>query len=72
MEKPNPALFLKVIDVYLQRLTVKKIIPIDFNTAKNEVFYDMVESVPDGQEDIFRKALINFELATDLEGWYNE
>ena len=72
IEKPNPSLFLNVMSVYLDRMLVKKIIPIDYKNAKNEVYYDMVGLIPEEQQDVFKKALVDFESITDVEGWYND
>lgn len=71
MEKPNPSLFLNVMSVYLDRMLVKKIIPIEYKNAKNEVYYDMLDLISADQQDVFKKALIDFESITDVEGWYN-
>ena len=72
IEKPSPSLFLNVMSVYLDRMLVKKIIPIDYKNAKNEVYYDMVGLIPEEQQDVFKKALVDFESITDVEGWYND
>ena len=72
IEKPNPSLFLNVMSVYLDRMLVKKIIPIEYKNAKNEVYYDMVGLIPEEQQDVFKKALVDFESITDVEGWYND
>jgi hypothetical protein len=72
IDKPNPSLFLEVMKVYLDRMRVKKLIPIEYKNAKNEVYYDMVELIPEEQQDVFKKALADFENITDVEGWYND
>ena len=72
MEKPNPSLFLNVMSVYLDRMLVKKIIPIEYKNAKNEVYYDMLELIPEEQQGVFKKALVDFESITDIEDWYND
>lgn len=72
IEKPNPSLFLNVMSVYLDRMLVKKIIPIEYKNAKNEVYYDMIGLIPEEQQDVFKKALADFESITDIEGWYND
>ena len=72
IEKPNPSLFLNVMSVYLDRMLVKKIIPIEYKNAKNEVYYDMIGLIPEEQQDVFKKALADFESITDVEGWYND
>jgi len=72
VEKPNPSLFLNVMSVYLDRMLVKKIIPIEYKNAKNEVYYDMLELIPKEQQDVFKKALADFESITDIEDWYND
>lgn len=72
IEKPNPSLFLNVMRVYLDRMIVKKIIPIEYKNAKNEVYYDMLDLISVDQQDVFKKALADFESITDVEGWYND
>jgi hypothetical protein len=72
VEKPNPSLFLDVMKVYLDRMFIKKIIPIDYNNAKNEVYFDMLNLFAEEDQHIFKKALDDFECITDVEGWYND
>jgi hypothetical protein len=72
IEKPNPSLFLNVMSVYLDRMLVKKLIPIEYKNAKNEVYYDMLELIPEEQQGVFKKALADFESITDIEDWYND
>ena len=71
IDKPNPSMFLNVMGIYLDRLLVKKIIPIEYKNAKNEVYYYKVSMVEEEQQDVFKKALEDFESITDIEGWYN-
>ena len=70
MQKPNPSLFLNVMNEYLNRLTLKTIIPIDYENAKMETYYDMVSLVPAEQQELFKKALSDFESITDIKSWY--
>jgi hypothetical protein len=72
IDKPNPSMFLNVMGIYLDRLLVKKIIPIEYKNAKNEVYYDMLDLISVDQQDVFKKALEDFESITDVEGWYND
>jgi hypothetical protein len=72
IEKPNPSLFLNVMSVYLDRMLVKKLIPIEYKNAKNEVYYDMLGLIPEEQQNVFKKALADFESITDIEDWYND
>jgi hypothetical protein len=72
IEKPNPSLFLNVMSVYLDRMLVKKLIPIEYKNAKNEVYYDMLGLIPEEQQSVFKKALADFESITDIEDWYND
>ena len=72
IDKPNPSLFLNVMRVYLDKMIVKKIIPIEYKNAKNEVYYDMLDLISVDQQDVFKKALTDFESITDVEGWYND
>jgi hypothetical protein len=72
MQKPNPSLFLDVMNEYLNRLTVKKIIPIEYENAKMETYYDMVRLVPLEQQELFKKALDDFDSITDIKGWYED
>jgi hypothetical protein len=53
-------------------MIVKKIIPIEYKNAKNEVYYDMLDLISVDQQDVFKKALEDFESITDVEGWYND
>ncbi len=72
MQKPDPENYLQVMSVFLERMKVKKLIIGDYKTAKEEVYLDMVSYVPKDQQEVFRKALDDFEAITDLVGWYNE
>ena len=72
IEKPSPSLFLNVMEVYLDRMLVKKIIPIEYKNAKNEVYFDMLNLFAEEDQHIFKKALTDFESITDVEGWYND
>jgi hypothetical protein len=72
MQKPNPSLFLNVMKDYLNRMTIKKIIPIDYEDAKMQTYYDMVSIVPKEQQELFKKALEDFENATDVRSWYED
>lgn len=72
IEKPSPSLFLNVMNIYLDRMHVKKIIPIEYKNAKNEVYFDMLNLFAKEDQHIFKKALADFESITDIEGWYND
>ena len=72
MQKPNPSLFLNVMKEYLNRLTIKKIIPIEYENAKMETYYDMLSLVPSEQQELFKKALSDFESITDIKSWYQD
>ncbi len=72
MQKPNPEMFLNVMSVFLNRMRIKSLIPIDYVTAKNEVYFDLASSVPEEQQEVFKKALDDFESITDIEEWYND
>lgn len=75
-EKPyklNPAAYVKVLEIFLDRLLVKKIIPIRFEDAVNQVLFDMDTMFEDeDNRKAFREVVRNFEENTDLEGWYND
>ncbi len=75
-EKPyklNPAAYVKVLEIFLDRLLVKKIIPIRFEDAVNQVLFDMDTMFEDeDNRKAFREVIRNFEENTDLEGWYND
>ena len=58
--------------VYLDRMLVKKIIPIDYKNAKNQVYLDMLDLFAEDDQAIFKKALADFDSITDIEGWYND
>ena len=70
-EKINTTAYVKVLDIFLDRLTVKRIIPIPYKNAVNEVLYDM-DSMFDDEENrkAFRGVIDNFTEQTNLEGWY--
>lgn len=71
--KPNPELFLNVMKVYLNRLAVKRLIIDNYSIAKEEVYFDMVNQFPDEeQQNVFRKAIDDFDSITNVEEWYNE
>jgi hypothetical protein len=72
MQKPNPSLFLKVMEIYLDRLQVKKMIPIPYENAINEVYFSMLEIIPKDQHNVFNQAIKDFESITDIEEWYND
>jgi len=72
MQKPNPSLFLQAMDIYLERLSVKKIIPIPYENARNEVYFDMINMFPQEHQEIFKQAIKDFENITDIEEWYND
>lgn len=72
MQKPNPSLFLSVMSEYLNRLTIKKIIPIDYEQAKMQTYYDMVSLFPTEHQDLFKTALDDFESITDIKSWYEK
>jgi hypothetical protein len=72
MQKPNPSLFLNVMKEYLNRLSIKKIIPIEYENAKMETYYDMLSLVPSEQQELFKKALSDFESITDIKSWYQD
>lgn len=72
IEKPSPSLFLEAMKVYLDRMLVKKIIPIEYKNAKNEVYLDMLDLFAEDEQAIFKKALADFDSITDIEGWYND
>jgi len=70
-EKINPTAYVKAIDIFMDRLVVKRIIPIPFKDAVNQVLYDM-DSMFDDDENrqAFRMVIDNFREMTNLEGWY--
>ena len=71
MSKPDPIIYVKVLEIFLDRMTVKKIIPIDYKNALNEVKFDMVGMFDDEEnKKAFELVIKNFEEVTDLKGWY--
>ena len=69
--KPKTDAYLKVLEIFLDRMLVKKIIPIDYKNALNEVVLDMTEMFADDENKAAFKAVIdNLIEVTDLEGWY--
>lgn len=70
-DKLNPAAYVKVLEIFLDRMMVKKIIPIPYKNALNEVLFDMDTMFEDEENRIaFRGAIENFKEQTNLQGWY--
>jgi len=70
-EKLNPAAYVRALEIFLDRMMVKKIIPIQYENAINEVLFDMDSMFEDEENRIaFRGAIENFMEQTDLKGWY--
>jgi len=71
ISKPDPSIYIKVLEIFLDRMTVKKIIPIEYKNAINEVKFDMVGMFDDEEnKKAFELVIKNFEEVTDLKGWY--
>ena len=71
--KPDPNSYLKVLEIFLDRMLVKKIIPIDYKNAINEVKFDMMSMFPDEEnKQAFESIIKNLEEVTDLKGWYED
>ena len=71
MSKPDPIIYVKVLEIFLDRMTVKKIIPIEYKNAINEVKFDMMNMFPDEEnKKAFELVIKNFEEVADLKGWY--
>ena len=71
MSKPDPIIYVKVLEIFLDRMTVKKIIPIEYKNAINEVKFDMMNMFPDEEnKQAFELIIKNLEEVTDLKGWY--
>lgn len=72
-KKIDPAVYLKALEIFLDRLLVKKIIPIPYGDAVDQVILDMESMFPDEENrKAFRGMVDNFKAQTDLEGWYEE
>lgn len=73
ISKPDPNIYVKVLEIFLDRMLVKKIIPIEYKNAINEVKFDMMSMFPDEENrKAFESMIKNFEEITDLKGWYEE
>lgn len=73
ISKPDPRVYVKVLEMFLVRMLVKKIIPIEYKNAINEVKFDMMSMFSDEEDkQAFELIIKNFEEATDLKGWYEE
>lgn len=73
ISKPDPRIYVEVLGMFLDRLIVKKIIPIDYKNAINEVKFDMMNMFDDEEnKQVFDLVIKNFEEVTDLKGWYEE
>jgi hypothetical protein len=70
-EKTNPTAYVKALVIFLDRLLVKKIIPIPFEDAVQQVLFDMDSMFEDeDNRQAFRKVIGKFQEMTNLEGWY--
>lgn len=56
-DKPKTDLYLKVVQIFLDRMLVKKIIPIDYENALNEVVLDMTNMFEDDENKADLKEL---------------
>ena len=73
ISKPDPIIYVKVLEIFLDRMLVKKIIPIEYENAINEVKFDMMNMFPDEEnKQAFESIIKNLEEVTDLKGWYEE
>ena len=73
ISKPDPRIYVEVLGMFLDRLIVKKIIPIEYKNAINEVKFDMMSMFDDEEnKQVFESVIKNFEEVTDLKGWYEE
>jgi hypothetical protein len=73
ISKPDPNIYVKVLGMFLDRMIVKKIIPIEYENAINEVKFDMMNMFPDEEnKQAFESIIKNLEEVTDLKGWYEE
>jgi len=69
--KINPNAYLKALEIFLDRLMVKKMIPIDYKDAVDQVLFDMDNMFEDEENrKAFRDVVKNFKEVTNLEGWY--
>jgi len=70
-EKTNPTAYIKALEIFLDRLLVKKMIPIPFEDAVQQVLFDMDSMFEDeDNRQAFRRVIGNFQEMTNLEGWY--
>lgn len=73
ISKPDPRIYVEVLGMFLDRLIVKKIIPIEYKNAINEVKFDMMNMFDDEEnKQVFDSVIKNFEEVTDLKGWYED
>ena len=71
--KTDPNMYVKLLEIFLDRMLVKKIIPIDYKNAINEVKFDMMGMFPDEEnKQAFESIIKNLEEVTDLKGWYED
>jgi len=70
--KINPSAYIKALEIFLDRLIVKKIIPIPYQDAVDQVLFDMDNMFEDEENrQAFRDVIKNFMEVTNLEGWYD-
>lgn len=71
--KANPSHYLNCFKEYLNEMRIKSIIPIPYETAKEEVFLRMIAMFKtELEQDIFEKLFKNFHEITDVKTWYEE
>lgn len=70
-EKIRPDAYIKALEIFMDRLVVKKIIPIPYGDAVNQVLFDMDSMFEDDENrQAFRNVIANFMEMTNLQGWY--
>lgn len=73
MRKANPAYYLNCFQEYLNDLRSKSLVPIPYETAKDEVYLRMVQMFKSEEEqNIFEHLVNNFHEIVDVKTWYEE
>jgi len=71
--KANPSHYLNCFEAYLNDLRIKSIIPIPYETAKEEVYMRFVQMFKtEIEQEMFKNLVDNFHEITDVQTWYED
>ena len=71
--KADPSHYLLCFQEYLNDLRIKSVIPIPYETAKQEVYLRMSQMFKTKvEQDLFEQLVKNFHEITDVQKWYED